>query len=142
MRALAILLLAVLAPAAALGWGTSKMIAAFRRAMDEQLADAQSRGSRRTPSQLAEALSQTSADFRSLADVAAEHRSRHGAYPADAEGLYRAWTAIRPDEEAPLDPFDGKWYGYERDGEHFVLYSTGPDLDSEQDDIVYRSEHH
>lgn len=53
--------------------------------------------------------------------------------PKSAEALYALYQAER-DAEAPLDPFDGLRFGYERDGDHFHLWSSGPDQESGTDD--------
>jgi Zn-dependent protease with chaperone function len=86
-----------------------------------------------------EAAEQATADIQSLTVFLEEYRSRSGHLPADAEALYGAWRSARPGEPQPVDPFDGKWYGYRVEGESYYLWSTGPDEKDQTDDIIYVS---
>jgi hypothetical protein len=58
--------------------------------------------------------------------------------PWDVDELYDRWRAAHPGESEPLDPYDGKWYGYEQKGEHFRIWSTGPG-DDRRGDLRYDS---
>jgi len=76
----------------------------------------------------------------SLAGAAEAHRSTHGAPPDDVQSLYRRWTGQHPGEPAPIDPYDGHWFGYRVEGDQYVIWSTGPDPRDPADDISYSSE--
>jgi hypothetical protein len=75
----------------------------------------------------------------SLADAAEAHRSTDGAPPADVQVLYRRWAEQHPGEAAPIDPYDGRWFGYRVDGDEYVIWSAGPDPRDPADDISYSS---
>ena len=80
-------------------------------------------------------------DFKVLSDLVEEIKLKTNAFPADSAGrLSAAWNALRPDETEPVDPFDGKAYGYYLIEDGYVLWSTGPDgLEETADDIKYNS---
>jgi hypothetical protein len=62
--------------------------------------------------------------------------------PRSAEALYALYQTER-DAPAPLDPFDGLRFGYERNGDHFHLWSSGPDQASgTDDDLEWRPPEH
>jgi len=75
----------------------------------------------------------------SLAQAAVLHREQEGALPADVDALYEYWRRLYPAAPDPLDPYDGSAYGYQVEDEGFLLWSVGPDLESEADDLVYTS---
>jgi hypothetical protein len=75
-----------------------------------------------------------------LATVAREYRRERGAFPADYDALVGAWEAARDGVRVPVDPFDGKAYGYVVEEGSFLLWSSGPDGESgTDDDITVRS---
>ncbi len=54
------------------------------------------------------------------------YKYEHGAYPQSLGQLQETL-----DWELPEDPFSGKGFVYQREGEGFKLYSLGPDLDDD-----------
>ena len=80
---------------------------------------------------------QVEEDTTQLAVVVEEYHTKIGVVPPDAQALYAAWRTLRPDEEEPLDPFDGSNYGYYVTDVGFIIWSSGPDGAAEtEDDIV------
>ena len=70
--------------------------------------------------------------------VKAEHGAGRG-IPANGRDLWSVWDEAYPDRTMPKDPFDGRGYGYYRTRDGFVLWSVGPDRESDtEDDIVFR----
>lgn len=49
--------------------------------------------------------------------------------PWDEDEFYERWRAAYPAEPEPRDPYDGMTYGYEQRGEHFRMWSAGPEND-------------
>jgi hypothetical protein len=66
-------------------------------------------------------------DLDRMARLALAHREAQGEFPADAEALYDAWVRHHPEEDAPVDPYDGQSYGYARETDHVLIWSSGPD---------------
>jgi len=85
------------------------------------------------------AMTQIHADITALAAIAEAHHERTGAAPQSPEHLYKLFIAAKPDAAQPGDPFnDGLPYGYRvLDDGRFMLWSVGPDADSEDDDPYY-----
>ncbi|MEA3401030.1 MAG: hypothetical protein U9R79_07275 [Armatimonadota bacterium] len=54
------------------------------------------------------------------------HKHAHGVYPEGLEALPRGG-----DSDYAVDPFSGERLRYRRDGDGFVLWSLGPDLDDD-----------
>lgn len=73
----------------------------------------------------------------SLAQAAEGHRASSGALPADTAALYQVWRAGHPGEPDPLDPWSGTAYGYGIEGEHFAIWTLGPDPNLDSDNLVY-----
>jgi Zn-dependent protease with chaperone function len=81
-------------------------------------------------------------DLDRLAEIAKQFHTAHGRFPKNEKELYGEWRSRKPYEPAPLDPCDGKRYGYSRDGEAYVLWSAGLDGKEEtDDDIVFNLGH-
>lgn len=77
--------------------------------------------------------------FRILSTFLAEELAASQVLPADSDELYTRWEAAHPGVEEPLDPYDGAWLGYEREGESYRLWSSGPDGRADTtDDIEFR----
>jgi hypothetical protein len=71
--------------------------------------------------------------------VMAEQAAGRG-IPTNSRDLWFVWKATYPGEPMPKDAFDGSAYGYYRTGDGFVLWSSGPDGESDtEDDIEWRS---
>jgi Zn-dependent protease with chaperone function len=77
---------------------------------------------------------------RSLWQAADHHRTLTGAAPGDADALYAHWARLHPGESEPLDPFDGERFGYAVEEERYLLWSAGPDPESDHDDVVWSGE--
>jgi Zn-dependent protease with chaperone function len=65
-------------------------------------------------------------DFARLATFLEAEVSAGRELPWDEDELYDRWRAAHPGEPEPLDPYDGRWYGYQQKGEHFRIWSSGP----------------
>lgn len=87
------------------------------------------------------AKAKAESDIKLLAELVYKVKLKTGSYPADDSGMLSAtWKKFRPDEEEPIDPFDGNSYGYYSIEDGFVIWSTGPDgVESTDDDILYNS---
>jgi hypothetical protein len=88
----------------------------------------------------AEARAEAEDGLRTLWRAADDYRAVHGAAPPDAESLYAHWARLHPGESAPLDPFDGERFGYTVEEARYLLWSAGPDPDSDHDDVVWSGE--
>ena len=66
------------------------------------------------------------------------HRARHGLPPAGIAELKESWVTTG-DGAFPVDPFDGKSYGYDVLGDDYVVWSSGLDPTNADDDIELRS---
>jgi Zn-dependent protease with chaperone function len=75
--------------------------------------------------------------LRSLFRAADAHREQHGVPPADVDALYAHWARLNPGQEEPRDPFDGERFGYVLEAERYLLWSAGPDPESDADDVVW-----
>jgi hypothetical protein len=76
----------------------------------------------------------------SLGRYVESRRANGQQLPRDDEALYALHRA-ELDRDAPVDPFDGKRFGYEMDadGDTYVLWSAGPDGRSgTEDDLDWR----
>ena len=75
------------------------------------------------------------AGLDSLGRYMEARRAAGSQLPRNDEALYALYRA-ELDRDAPLDPFDGKRYGYQmdEDGKSYLLWSTGPDGRSGTDD--------
>ena len=128
-RALVILAIAVAVPIAGVGLFVRSMMPAIRQALEQ--AQARNAAAGRDPST---AVQQ---DLDSLARIALAHRESGGDYPADEVALLKAWQTNNPRSPFPMDPFDGKQYGYRVQEDHFILWSSGPDTVSGTDDDLW-----
>jgi len=75
----------------------------------------------------------------SLAAAAEAHRTTEGTLPQSDDILYQTWQRLHPAETEPIDPFDGQRYGYTASEDRYILWSSGPDIEDEADDIMYES---
>jgi Zn-dependent protease with chaperone function len=75
--------------------------------------------------------------LRELFRTADAYRTEHGVPPPDADALYAHWAQLHPGEEEPRDPFDGERFGYALEERRYLLWSAGPDAESDADDIVW-----
>ena len=139
-RALLIMGLIVLLPMGAAGaFATLKLpdwIEEFQQAMEEALEPAPL-----SDEQIEIFSDQVASDFEQLSELLEEIHLESGAWPTDQEELYEAWDRLRPEQRAPLDPFDDLPYAYFSTDEEYQIWSLGPDLElNTADDIVYDSE--
>lgn len=71
--------------------------------------------------------------------ITAEETAGRG-IPANGRDLGAIWNETYPGEALPKDAFDNTPYGYYRTRDGFVIWSSGPDGESDtDDDIVWRS---
>lgn len=113
----------------------AKLMPRFRELMAET--QAQQLGVRPSrPSPPAGARQRVETDLAELASVARAYRLENGAYPADHAALVAAWKAARGGANPPVDPFDGKAYGYLLEADAFLLWSAGADAESGTDDDI------
>jgi Zn-dependent protease with chaperone function len=78
-------------------------------------------------------------DIARLAEFIEQERAR-GVLPWNSRELYRRLQVEYPTAKGPSDPFDGTDYGYEQRGDHFLVWSSGPDGESwTDDDLRYDS---
>ncbi len=86
-----------------------------------------------------DATAQVESSLVSLAAAAEAYRGERGVPPPTGEVLYQVWQIQHPGEAVPVDPYDEQPYGYSVDGNRYVIWSSGPDLETEDDDISYVS---
>jgi Zn-dependent protease with chaperone function len=76
-------------------------------------------------------------DLYTLGTLVDEIHDNTGQRPASgSEAISAAWQIFRPSESEPLDPFDGNSYGYYLYDSIYVLWSSGPDGQSNSDDDI------
>jgi hypothetical protein len=79
-------------------------------------------------------------DLTMMVRLALAYQQTSGSFPEDAQAMRRAWELNHPHDAYPLDPFDGKPYGYAVRGDHVLVWSCGPDrLSGTSDDIQINS---
>jgi hypothetical protein len=94
-----------------------------------------------TPQETQPAADVAEAGLRSLWQAADAYQTRHHALPPDADALYFHWYELNPGEDEPRDPYNGERFGYLLlQGQRYLLWSTGPDVKGEEDDIVWKGE--
>jgi len=106
-------------------------------AIQNAIAQAQARQSAAADPATQETLARN--QILSLAQAVEGHRARTGALPVDGAAVYEIWRAEHPDELVPLDPWSGGAYGYGIEGEHFQIWTLGPDPKLDGDNLVYSS---
>jgi Zn-dependent protease with chaperone function len=92
------------------------------------------------PGEPGDARGQAEAGILSLVEAAEAYRAGAGEPPADAEQLYQQWSVLHPRDLAPLDPYDGKRFGYQVENGEYIIWSSGLDPDDNSDDLYYSSE--
>jgi hypothetical protein len=92
----------------------------------------------RTPAEIAAAHAAVSRDLLRLANVLESERRAGHPLPWDARRLGHLWSDKNAGEEVPDDPFgtDGDSYRYEQSGGEYLLWSVGPDGESDTDDDI------
>lgn len=135
LRALAILLLAGLLPAAGLAGGAflfsqklAKLVAPGGSGGAAPSWD--SRAAREEPAAEVDParLARVQEDLTAIEGVLRDEWQARGELPADGDALVAAWDRWRPGEPFPTDPFDGTRYGYVPDEEgEALVFSSGPD---------------
>jgi hypothetical protein len=144
-RAVGILAACLLVPAGvgvvALVMVWPRMKAAIDEAQSRALAQqpglaAQARPRVLRPSEMAAARGKVQADLHELQGVIEESERRLGRLPANEEALRAAWRLLRPGRDLPVDPFDKSRYGYVVKDGRYMLWSSGPDGESDTDDDI------
>lgn len=80
---------------------------------------------------------QAKMDLQTLNDAIQAEVAAGGTPPEDADGVYQLLKRRNPEQPEPMDPFDGKRYGYTLAGDTWVLRAAGPDKQPNTvDDIV------
>jgi len=139
VRALGILAVIAIVPTILGIFAAAKIVPAFTSAIQQAARDqaAHRTASGQDPAAHATQLRlRVNADLERLAAVVREVRDSRGAFPPDEKGLYQAWRGMRPLEPPPMDPCDGKRYGYALKGRGYVLWSAGVDGKNETDDDI------
>jgi hypothetical protein len=139
LRALAVIT-GLLLPFVIAGAAAAFLLPRFSQALAQQQAAAEPAEPRYEAPPPDVAGAQVTEDFDRLIAFLKQESSAGRALPTDGRDLYKRWSQIRRYEMEPIDPFDGGRYGYETDGEAFVLWSSGPDADPDtEDDINFDS---
>jgi Zn-dependent protease with chaperone function len=118
----------------------SKLLPEFQKAMNEANLNQQSQ----IPAETIDvegSKKQVEKDFIEISKMVEEIRTKTGKYPlSENSNLSAEWKLYRKDQPEPIDPFDGRSYGYYLEGESFLLWSSGPDRkNGTEDDIYYDS---
>ena len=78
-------------------------------------------------------------DFNELVKLVDEIKLKTSSYPPDEDGvLSNSWKIFRPGIEEPIDPYDGKAYGYYLIDSSYVIWSSGQDSKADTEDDIYR----
>ncbi|MGH9868056.1 MAG: M48 family metallopeptidase [Candidatus Polarisedimenticolia bacterium] len=79
-------------------------------------------------------------DLDLMVRLALHHREARGSFPEDPNAFRDAWELSHPEEDFPVDPYDGKDYGYDIQDDRVYIWSSGPDgLSNTDDDITIDS---
>ena len=94
--------------------------------------------SQRAPVDPVVARPRVTRDLAALSGLLESERRAGRPLPWDGRRLERLWSQTHSDSEVPEDPFgtDGDPYRYELSGEDYLLWSVGPDAESETDDDI------
>jgi Zn-dependent protease with chaperone function len=86
----------------------------------------------------AKARPQVTQDLLRLSSLLESERRAGHPLPWDTRRLQRLWSQKRAGTQYPEDPFgtDGDPYGYDQSAEEYVLWSVGPDAESDTDDDI------
>jgi len=71
-----------------------------------------------------------------LIKLALAYQATDGSLPRDEKALKRAWELNHPRDAYPLDPYDGKPYGYAVKESRAFVWSSGPDGRSGTEDDI------
>lgn len=77
----------------------------------------------------------TLARLNQIAFALAGYRAEHGKYPKDLAELAPKYIA-----KLPVDPFTGKSFRYKPQGEGFLIYSLGPNMEDNGGKVYYLDE--
>lgn len=109
---------------------------------DSDAVDGNGRAPERPVVDPAKARPQVAQDLQLLAALLESERRAGHPIPWDARRLQRLWSQKRGETPYPEDPYgtDGDLYGYDQSGGEYLLWSVGPDGESDtDDDIVFDS---
>jgi Zn-dependent protease with chaperone function len=92
----------------------------------------------RTPAEIAAGRAAVAKDLLRLSNVLESERRAGRPLPWDARRLGHLWSDKNAGEDVPEDPFgtDGDSYRYEQSGGEYLLWSVGPDGESDTDDDI------
>lgn len=138
LRAAAIIGL-VLLPIGLGGWAAATKLPAF---MEEAKRKAETQTKAATSPAPANPLDsvQVAQDLERIGRFVMAEQAAGRGIPTNSRDLWFVWKATYPGEPMPKDAFDGSAYGYYRTRDGFVLWSSGPDGESDtEDDIEWRS---
>jgi Zn-dependent protease with chaperone function len=111
--------------------------ALFVRALLPAFQEAMEAGqSLQAPSDKADPRDQVNYDLAMMVRLAMAYQKTSGSFPKDIQALRNAWELNHPRQAFPVDPYDGKPYGYVIKDDHAVIWSSGPDRRSGTDDDV------
>jgi Zn-dependent protease with chaperone function len=97
---------------------------------------------KRTPAEQVAARALVTKDLLRLSSLLESERRAGHPLPWDARRLGLLWSDRNSGEDIPEDPFgtDGDSYRYDQSGGEYLLWSVGPDAESDSDDdIVFDS---
>jgi Zn-dependent protease with chaperone function len=138
LRAAAIIAL-VLLPLGLGGWAAATKLPAF---MEEAKRKAETQANAATPHASADPLdsARVAQDLDRVGRFVIAEQAAGRGIPTNSRDLGSIWKATYPGEPMPTDAFDDTPYGYYRTRDGFVLWSSGPDGESDtDDDIEWRS---
>lgn len=138
LRAAAIIGL-VLLPIGLGGWAAATKLPAF---MEEAKRKAETQANDTTPPAPPNPLDsvQVAQDLDRIGRFVMAEQAAGRGIPTNSRDLWFVWKAMYPGEPMPKDAYDGTEYGYYRTRDGFVLWSSGPDGESDtEDDIEWRS---
>lgn len=142
VRAVAILAAFALLPAVALAAFGVVFVGRFQEALREAQAGVRAPMREldrvppfRPPGDTVAAAEQARSDLRALARLVLAVQEETGRLPDEEGELAEAWRARRR-SDPPVDPFDGLQYGYAIESAGFVVWSSGPDGQSGNDDDI------
>jgi Zn-dependent protease with chaperone function len=74
-----------------------------------------------------EGVARARADLAQLSALVDAERAAGRPIPWGMDDLYLLWAGAHPNTAEPTDPFDGSRYGYDRSGDDYRIWSSGPD---------------
>jgi hypothetical protein len=117
--------------------GLKKLPAILEQAKQKNQAQTTNAAARHLPS--ARDSIQVRQDLDRVGRFLIEEAAAHRGLPTNSRDLWSIWKVTYPGERLPREPYDSTLYGYYRTRDGFVLWSSGPDEESDtEDDIIWR----